>query len=229
MFGYLLAQVIKREDVRFMSIIEFIAGGLGIGYIFFFRCFLSDDYAEILSSSIWASWAESDNRGMRWLFQDDYGKALFRLFESMCSFPDACLYHVDVIQPYRCGSLTHCSRSANSVQNTWKPIIHDVTATWWWIAYRIVASAVITTRHRNDEEMKLRFRILTFGLIVEGSALCTFLAIPIFRCDSSKNTMARERVVLPPRYQHRNVRILGHGTDYRIYWKTAQYLFSMHG
>ena len=62
-----------------------------------------------------------------------------------------------------------------------KPIIHDVTATWWWIAYHIVASAVITIRNRNDEEMKLQFRILTFGLIVKGSALCTFLAIPIFR------------------------------------------------
>ena len=60
-------------------------------------------------------------------------------------------------------------------------MIHDITATWWWIAYRIIAGAVVIIRHRNDEEMKLRFRILVFGLIVEGSALCTFLAIPIFR------------------------------------------------
>ena len=60
-------------------------------------------------------------------------------------------------------------------------MIHNVTATWSWIAYRIVASAVVVIRHRNDEEMKLRFRILVFGLIVEGGALCTFLAIPIFR------------------------------------------------
>ena len=59
-------------------------------------------------------------------------------------------------------------------------MIHDVTATWGWIAYRIVTSAVVIIRHRNDEEMKSRFRILVFGLIVEGSPLCTFLAIPIF-------------------------------------------------
>ena len=34
MFGYLLARVIKREDDRFMSITELIAGGLGIWYVF---------------------------------------------------------------------------------------------------------------------------------------------------------------------------------------------------
>jgi hypothetical protein len=35
MFGYLLARVIKREDDRFKSITELIAGGLGIWYVFF--------------------------------------------------------------------------------------------------------------------------------------------------------------------------------------------------
>ena len=42
-------------------------------------------------------------------------------------------------------------------------------------------------------------------------------------CDSDfppclqKITVARERVVLAPRYQHRNVHILGRGTDYRFF------------
>ena len=77
--GYLLARVIKCEDNRFMSIIEYIAGGLGVWYAFFQR-FLSDDYIEMLQSSLWAGWAESDNKGMKWLFQDDYREALFALF-----------------------------------------------------------------------------------------------------------------------------------------------------
>jgi len=57
---------------------------------------------------------------------------------------------------------------------------HNATVTWWWIAYRITAIAIIL-RRRNDEEMKLQFQILMFGLVVEGSALCTFLALPIIR------------------------------------------------
>jgi hypothetical protein len=78
-------------------------------------------------------------------------------------------------------------------------MIHDVTATWWWIAYRIVAVAIVIIRHRNDEEMKMRFRILMFGLIVEGSALCTFLAIPIFRRVFKKIPWHEKLVVLAPR------------------------------
>ena len=57
---------------------------------------------------------------------------------------------------------------------------HSVTVTWWWVSYRITAVAIVL-RHRNDEEMKLQFQILMVGLIVEGSALCTFLALPIIR------------------------------------------------
>jgi len=114
--GYLLARVIKHEDDRFMSIIEYIAGGLGIWYTFS-RHFLSDDYVEVLRSSLWAGWVESDNRGMKWLFQDDYREALFTIFQSMCSFPDACLYHVDVIQSYSGGPLPLCSRWVISVEN----------------------------------------------------------------------------------------------------------------
>ena len=94
--GYLLARVIKCEDNRFMSIIEYIAGGLGVWYAFFQR-FLSDDYIEMLRSSLWAGWAKSDNKRMKWLFQ------------SMCNFPDACLY-VDVLQSYSRGPLHLCSR-----------------------------------------------------------------------------------------------------------------------
>jgi hypothetical protein len=57
---------------------------------------------------------------------------------------------------------------------------HLTTVTWWWIAYHSIA-IVIVLQHRNDEEMKWRFRILMLGLIVEGSALCTFLALPVLR------------------------------------------------
>lgn len=118
--GYLLARVIKRRDDGFLSTVEYIAGGLGI-------------------CSLWAGWAESDNRGMKWLFQDDYRDVLLQVVTFLFAL-----------------------------------------ATWWWIAYRIVA-VVIILRHRNDKEMKTRFQILMVGLAVEGSALCIFLAIPILR------------------------------------------------
>ena len=91
-------------------------GGLEFGTLFSW-CFLSDDYAELLRSSLWAGWAESDNRGMKWLFQDDYRDVVFAIFQSMCSFPDACSYHVDVIQSYSGGPLPLCSRWVNSVEN----------------------------------------------------------------------------------------------------------------
>ena len=107
--GYLLARVIKREDDQFMSIIEYIAGGLGVWYAFFQR-FLFDDYAEILGSSLWAGWAESDNRGMKWLFQDDYREVVFAIFQSMRSFLDRCSYHVDVFLSYSGWPLPSCSR-----------------------------------------------------------------------------------------------------------------------
>ena len=115
---------------------------------------------------------------MKWLFQDDYRDVLSL---GTCSFLYAWLHHVDVVQLYS-GHLSLCYRYVNFVQNICRQrtIIQCVTVTWWWVSYRITAVAIVL-RHPNDEEMKMQFRILMFGLIVEGSALCTFLALPILR------------------------------------------------
>jgi hypothetical protein len=52
--------------------------------------------------------------------------------------------------------------------------------TWWWVALRLTTVAIIF-RHRNNEEMKMQFIILTVGVIIDGSAIATILAIPILR------------------------------------------------
>jgi hypothetical protein len=118
---------------------------------------------------------------MKWLFQDDYRDVLFR---GTCSFLYACPHHVDVVQLYS-GHFFLCYKYVNFVQNicqqrTIISITHSVTITWWWVSYRITAVAIVL-RHPNNEEMNMQFRILILGLIVEGSALCTFLALPILR------------------------------------------------
>jgi hypothetical protein len=53
------------------------------------------------------------------------------------------------------------------------------------------------------------------GLVVEGSALCTYLAIypPFLR----EYTVAREAVVLSPGCQRLHALILGRGTGYRVW------------
>jgi hypothetical protein len=68
----------------------------------------------------------------------------------------------------------------NFVQNISrkKAIAHGETVTWWWVSYRLTAVTLIF-RHRNNEEMKLQFLILTIGVIIEGGAICTFFTIPI--------------------------------------------------
>ena len=116
---------------------------------------------------------------MKRLFRDDYQDVLFL---GVCSFLYACLHHVDVVRLPYSGHLSLCYRYVNFVQNICRQrtIIHSVTVTWWWVSYRITAVAIVL-RHPNDEEMKRQFRILIFGLIVEGTALCTFLALPILR------------------------------------------------
>jgi hypothetical protein len=147
---------------------------------------LSVDCAELLRSSQWASWVESDNRDkgmMKWLFQVDYRDVLVL---GTCSFLYVCLHHVDAVRLYSDHISLWC-RYVNFVQNICRQrtIIHSVTVTWWWVLYRITAVAIVL-RHPNDEEMKMQFRILMFGLIVEGSALCTFFALPILRRFSKK-------------------------------------------
>jgi hypothetical protein len=85
------------------------------------------------------------------------------------------------------GHLLLCSRYVESEYSVDESLFthHLTTVTWWWIAYRLSAMVIIL-RHRNDEEMKWRFRILMSAVVVEGSSLCTFLAIPVLRRFSTK-------------------------------------------
>ena len=127
---------------------------------------------------------------MKWLFQDDYRDALFL---GTCSFLDTSPYHVYVTRLYS-GHLPICYRYVDLAQNICRQeaIAHSVTVTWWWVSYRITAVAIVL-RHRNDEEMKVQFQILMSGVIVEGSALCTFLALPII-CRVFKNIPWHEKL-----------------------------------
>ena len=134
---------------------------------------------------MWANWADSDKWGMRWFFTDDYRKALFFGMYSFLVMPDYIMstwIKCTVVSFFfATGRISFRISADNGFINHW----NNVTAMWWWIAYRITAIAIILWQ-RNNEELKLQFRILMFSLIVEGSTLFTFLALPILPCVFKK-------------------------------------------
>ena len=165
---------------------------------------LSDDCAELLRSSLWAGWVEADNKGMKWLFQDDYRDVLIL---GTCSFLYA--FQPKLTVRLYSGHLSLCYRYVNFVLST-KDYCSQCNSILvvGFISYHCRRHSPPTPKRDENSIPNIDVRSYSRRQRIVHIPRASYFASLL-----QEYSVERETVALPPRFQHCDARILGYGTD----------------
>ena len=142
---------------------------------------------------------------MKWLFQDDYRDVLLL---GTCRFFYACLRHVDVVRLYS-GHLSLCYRYVNFVLST-KDYCSQCNSILvvGFISYHCRRHSPPTPKRDENSIPNIDVRSYSRRQRIVRVPRASYFASLL-----QKYSVARKTLALPPRFQHRDARILGFRTD----------------